>query len=366
MPDPTARRAPDPSTRDPSSHDPGTHDPGSREHVTLADVAARAGVSPMTVSRVVNERPGVGDATRARVRDAVAALGYRPNVVARSLKRSRSHTLGLLVPDVTNPYFPDLVRGAEDVAFEAGYTLLLHNVIEDAEREAAALALFEERRVDGVIAASPRLPEDRLHAHLARHGAAVVVNRRAPAALAGSVRVDHEAGAEAALHHLVRGGARTLGLLAGPATSHAGRERRHGVARALDATGATLPDTRIVEGPPTIPGGEAAARDLLTRHPDVDGLVCFNDLVAAGALRAAAALGRRVPDDIAVVGYDDIAFAAMFTPALTTLRVPTYAMGGHAMRMLLDRMDGRRRDVGIVVQPELVIRDSTRPEEDRA
>lgn len=338
------------------------HDERGDGRVTLADVAAQAGVSVMTVSRVVNERPGVGASTRGRVRDAIRVLGYRPNIVARGLKASRSHTLGLLVPDITNPYFPDIVRGAEDVAFEAGYTVLLNNVIEDVEREVAALNAFEDRRVEGVIACSPRLPEARLHELLRRHQAAVVVNRRAPPDVAGSVRVDHEVGGRLLVRHLVAGGARTVALLAGPPDSFAGVERRKGIEDELALHDLALPADHVVFGPPTMEGGVHAAHDLLGRSGDLDALICFNDLVAAGALQAAAERELRVPEDVAITGYDDIAFAKMFTPPLTTLRVPTYELGAEAMRMLLARMKGRQRSVGIVVQPELIIRGSTRPE----
>lgn len=332
--------------------------------VTLADVAAEAGVSVMTVSRVVNERPGVGSATRRRVREAIGTLGYRPNIVARGLKASRSHTLGLLVPDITNPYFPDIVRGAEDVAFGAGYTVLLNNVIENADREAAALLAFEDRRVDGVLACSPRLPEERLHALLRRHDAAVVVNRRAPLDVAGSVRVDHEIGGRTIVRHLLAGGARKLGLLAGPHESYAGMERRKGIELELSGRAHDLPPDRTVYGPPTLDGGVGATHELLDRSPDVDALICFNDLVAAGALQAAAERNIRVPHELAIVGYDDIAFARMFTPPLTTLRVPTYDLGAEAMSMLLARMEGRQRSVGIVVQPELIVRGTTRSTRD--
>lgn len=332
--------------------------PGDR--VTLADVAAAASVSVMTVSRVVNGRPGVGESTRRRVRDAVETLGYRPNIVARGLKAARSRTLGLLVPDVTNPYFPEIVRGAEDVAFEAGYTLLLNNVIEDPEREERALQAFEDRRVDGVIACSPRLPEARLHAHLARHEAAVVINRRTPADVASSVRVDHVLGAQLAVRHLLTIGRERLALLAGPPDSHAGRERRAGVEAELARSGRSLEPDQVVAGAPTVDGGIEMATTILARHENLDGLVCFNDLVAAGAMQVLAEHGRRVPDDVAVIGYDDIPYARMFTPSLTTVRVPTYEVGVHAMRMLLARMDGGTRGVDIVFQPELVVRGSTR------
>jgi len=330
------------------------------EKVTLADVAELAGVSVMTVSRVVNDRAGVGAATRDRVRRAVEALGYRPNIVARGLKAHRSGTIGLLLPDVTNPYFPMIVRGAEDVAIAHGFTLLLTNVIEDVEREVAALEAFEDRRVDGVIACSPRLPAARLDALLGRHHAAVIVNRRSTPGVAGSVRMDHEQGMREAVRHLLAIGCRRLAVLSGPVDSYAGRERMLGIDRETREHGIDLPDARVVPGPPTVDGGMAAARTLLERDPAIDALVCFNDLVAAGALQTLAEAGLAVPGDVSVIGYDDIPFARMFTPALTTMRAATYDLGRHAMTMLLERMAGRGHGVDIVLQPELVVRASTR------
>ncbi len=329
------------------------------ERTTLADVAAHVGVSVMTVSRVVNERSGVGPETRERVQAAIAALGYRPNIVARGLKAERSRTIGLLLPDVTNPYFPEIVRGAEDVAIQRGYILLLTNVIEDVEREVAAFEAFEDRRVEGVIACSPRLDDDRLDAHLRRHPAAVVVNRRTRPDAAGSVRIDHEYGARMLARHVAAIGCRHGALLAGPADSHAGRERLLGFEQEARERGLELPPHRIVHGPPSVEGGARVARELLLRDPDVDALIGFNDLVAAGALQAAAEAGRTVPDDLVVTGYDDIVFARMFTPALTTVHAPTYDLGRQAAIMLFDRLQGRGRGVDIVLQPELVLRASS-------
>lgn len=329
------------------------------DKTTLADVASRAGVSAMTVSRVVNGAEGVGERTRRRVQEAIEELGYRPNIVARGLKASRSGTLGLLVTDITNPYFPEIVRGAEDVAFRADYTVLLSNVLEDVEREARALQAFEDRRVDGVIACSPRLPDDMLHQLLARQGAAVVVNRWAPADVAGSVRVEHQRGARLAVEHLHSIGRRRLAVLAGPEQSYAGRERLEGVVATTAELGMELPPSRRVHGMPNMEGGQEAASTLLDIDQHVDSIFCFNDLVAAGAMQELRRRGMVVPDDVAVVGYDDIPFARMFTPSLTTLHVPTYELGKHAMQVLLDRMEGRHRHVGILFQPRLVVREST-------
>lgn len=329
------------------------------ERITLADVAAAADVSLMTVSRVVNDRPGVGKETRQRVRRAIETLGYRPNIVARGLKAASSRSIGLMVPDVTNPYFPEIVRGAEDVAIAHGYTLLLTNVIEDKRRETLALQTFEDHMVDGVIACSPRLEDKELYPLLRRQRAAVLVNRRTDAKVAGSVRIDHELGARMLVRHLHQIGRRRFGFLSGPEHSHAGRERQLGIAREAGELGIELPEAGLIACAPTVEGGAAAAAELLERQPGVDALVCFNDLVAAGALQTLAALGIGVPEDIAVVGYDDIVFARMFTPALTTIRAPTFELGQQAGIMLLDRMQGRGHGIDIVLQPELVVRGST-------
>lgn len=329
------------------------------ERVTLADVAARAGVSLMTVSRVVNERPGVGNETRERVRQAIDDLGYRPNIVARGLKAASSRTIGLMIPDVTNPYFPEIVRGAEDGAIENGYTLLLTNVIEDLERETQAMQTFEDHLVDGVIACSPRLENHELYPLLQRQRAAVLVNRRSDPRYAGSVRIDHELGGRLLLRHLHQVGCRRPAFLSGPGHSHAGRERLLGIEREARELDLDLPRSRVMACPPTVEGGRAAAAEMLRREPDVDALLCFNDLVAAGALQTLAELGVAVPTELAVVGYDDIVFAKMFTPGLTTIRAPTYELGQQAVGMLFDRMRGRGHGIDIVLQPELVVRGST-------
>lgn len=329
------------------------------ERITLADVATRAGVSLMTVSRVVNDRPGVGKHTRERVREAIDTLGYRPNIVARGLKAASSRTIGLMVPDVTNPYFPEIVRGAEDVASERGYTLLLTNVIEDTARETQAMQTFEDHLVDGVIACSPRLDNHELYPLLQRQRAVVLVNRRSDPRFAGSVRIDHELGARLLLKHLYQVGCRRPAFLSGPGHSHAGRERMLGLDREARDLDIDLPRSRVLPCPPTVEGGAKAARQMLEREPRIDALLCFNDLVAAGALQELKELSVGVPSEIAVTGYDDIVFAKMFTPGLTTIRAPTYDLGQQAVGMLFDRMRGRGRGIDIVLQPELIVRGTT-------
>lgn len=326
----------------------------------------------MTVSRVINGRSGVAERTRERVSEAIERLGYRPNSLARGLKARVSNTVGLVVPDITNPYFPEIVRGAEDVALESGYGVFLSNTVEDIEREARSLRHMEERRVDGVIVISPRTPDARLLTLLEAHPASVVVNRKMPAKVSGSVLLDNAAGIRQAVEHLTKLGRTQFALLVGPASSHAATERLAAARSELNDHALTLSPGRVVRTAPTVREGAKAAMQLLrserqaadphadpARYHGPDAMLCYNDLVAAGALEACAALGIRVPEDLAIVGFDDIPFASMFTPALTTLHVSKYELGATAMRMLLDRIHGRGGPATVMLQPTLVVRGSS-------
>jgi LacI family transcriptional regulator len=330
--------------------------PTPHQAITLADVARRAGVSIQTVSRVVNQVGETSQRTRARVLAAVEELGYRPNGIARGLRAKRSRTIAIVVPDITNPFFPEIVRGAEEAAGAAGYAIFLGNVVEDIAREASVLRVFEEQRVDGVIVCSSRQPDDALIAALKRHAAAVVVNRMVPPDVAGVVRVDHARGARLAIEHLLTGGRKRLAFLNGLPESKGAQDRALGVDDAMRVHGLALVHRRSAA--PSVDGGDQGTRAMLAEDPAIDGLFCYNDLMAAGALRALAALGRRVPEDVAVIGCDDIQFAAMFNPALTTLRVDKFDIGHFAVRQLLDRIDGRTNQPNLLFQPELVVRAS--------
>ena len=326
---------------------------------TLADVARHAGVSIQTVSRVANDRGETSAETRAQVLRVIAQLGYRPNAVARSLRASATRTIGILVPDITNPFFPALFRGAEDEANRAGYAMFLGNVVEDVARELAMLGVMEDRRVDGVIICSSRLTDADLLASLRRHRNAVVVNRIVPSTLAGVVRVDYRDAAAKAVEHLAAIGCRTLAYIGGPIDSRGGAERAEAFEGAVRRLGLCAIPGHPLQTSPTIEGGQQAAGLLLREYPDLDGLFCYNDLIAAGSMMACAQAGRLVPDDIAIVGCDDIDLAALINPSLTTARVPTYEMGRVAVRLLLERMSGDTGQPNMVFPTELKIRRST-------
>jgi LacI family transcriptional regulator len=326
--------------------------------VTIADVAREAGVSSQTVSRVINNKGELKAETRRLVVEVIERLGYRPSSIARSLATNRTYTLGLSVPDIDNPFWPGIARGIEDVAWERGYHVFLCNTTEDPKREEGVLQLLEDKRVDGVIVAGSRLPDERLLPLIEKHPAAVLVNRQLPGGAVGSVRIDAAHGARLAINHLLARGRRCIAHLAGPPTSQNSQGHINGYTAALRAAGRTVDPELIRPGAPYREDGLIAAKSLLAARPDIDALYCYNDLVAIGAVQACAELGLRVPDDIAIVGYDDILFAGLVTPALTTLRISKYHVGAAAAQMLFERINGQTEQNEIIMTPELVIRAS--------
>jgi LacI family transcriptional regulator len=325
---------------------------------TLADVARRAGVSIQTVSRVINGQAETSETTRARVLQAIADVDYRPNTVARGLRNRQTFTVGVVVPQITNPFFPEIIQGIEEAAGQAGYAVILSSSGENVELESELLRVLDARRVDGIIVCSPRQSDAALTAGLARYRAAVVSNRPVKFENVGVIRVDYESGARTALDHLLSLGRRRVAYAAIPSDSFGGRERRQGfLAAALDHGLGDL-KSAIYEGAPTVDGGIAATRRLLQAQPDVDGIIFYNDLTAAGGLITLRESGRTVPGDIAVIGCDDIPFASMFSPSLTTLRIDKLGIGRQAMNMLREKMKGGRHSP-LIFQPQLIVRTSS-------
>jgi LacI family transcriptional regulator len=329
------------------------------DRVTISDVARKAGVSLMTVSRVVNDKGEISPATRRRVLDVIEQLGYRPSGIARGLATQRTGTLGLIVPDIANPFFSDVARGAEDKACAAGYSVVVCNTDESPQRETTALESLEEKRVDGLVLCSSRLADKDLRAALDLHPAAVLVNYHLEGYQVGAILLDDEGGAQAATRHLLLSGHHAVGFLAGPLASYSSAQRSKGYHVALEAAGIRYNPAWVRPCSYQVEGGQIAARELLTDHPEITALFCYNDLVAVGALQACAELSRRVPEDLAIAGFDDIPMAALVTPALTTCRVPRYELGEQAMQLLLNRIDGCTEEyTEIVLHTELVIRAS--------
>lgn len=330
------------------------------KRITMSDVARESGVSLMTVSRVLNNKGDVGPETRQRVQAVIRQLGYRPSSVARSLVTSRTRTIGLVVPDNANPFFSELARGVEHTAYANGYSVFLCNTEENAEREKAVLQTLEDKRVDGVILCSSRLGQPELRAAIAGFAGAVLINRELDGDGVDTMLVDDELGGRLATAHLLERGRRRIGFLTGPEMSWSGTQRVKGYDAAFAEANITHSASWLLPCAPTVEGGRAGAHELLQRHPGLTALLCYNDLVAVGAIQGCTDLRLSVPASVCVVGFDDIALAALVTPPLTTLRVSRYDLGCEAMNSLLARFDPSASNTPrrVVVHPELVIRAS--------
>jgi DNA-binding LacI/PurR family transcriptional regulator len=328
------------------------------DRATIDDVAARSGVSTATVSRVLSGSAPARPETRRRVLEAARELDYRPSGVARALKRQETRTLGLVITDITNPFYPQIVRAVEGAADARGYDVVLADGANDPERELEHIDRLVERRVDGIIVASSRMTRrhaDRLHATAVP---VVLVNDSVPRSGLPTVTTAHRLGARIATEHLVALGHRDIGHIGAPADQASAAQRRQGVREATRAAG--LPEPIVVDGDGDVAGGAATVGRLVAAG--VTGIVAYNDLTAIGALRALRRRRVAVPDRLSIVGFDDIEMAAWTEPPLTTIRQPTRTLGAWAVARLVGALtDEPNQPDRASLVPELVVRGSTAP-----
>jgi LacI family transcriptional regulator len=326
---------------------------------TIHDVARVAGVSIATVSATINQTAYVSPALQERVREAIAEVGYHPDAIARSLKTRTTKTIGLVISDISNPFFTALIRAIEDVANAAGYTLILCNTDERIEKEQAYLRLLRSRRVDGVILAPAGSAEDYGDFKALVAAPAVFIDRRVPAS-ADSVVVDNVQGARDAIRYLVSLGHRRIGLIAGLPKISTSKERLAGYHQALEEACIPVDPTLLKVGYSRLEGGHEAALELLALSHRPTAIFATNNLMAIGLMRAVAERGILCPADISVACFDDFDWASVFHPRLTTVAQPTYEMGKRAAELLLGRLrgggdEGRQE---LILAPTLVIRNS--------
>ena len=329
---------------------------------TLHDVAALARVSPRTVSRVVNGETGFGEATRQRVLEAIEKVGYRPNLLARALITRRSGTVGLVVPEMIDPFFAELGEGVQAAAHGSGRTMFIASHGQDPAATDEILSRLASFAVDGVIFFAPNGDRSSAQLHAARGLRIVMIDVEVHGTNLGSVVSDIQRGADLAVAHLVERGRRRLVMVANhmsPLSALPAR-RETGFRHGLHAAGLPFDDTGLERRAPTIEGGRAAMEALLDQVPDLDGVFAYNDMMAIGALQAIVASGRRVPDDVAIVGFDDIAICAALVPALTTIRLDRTRIGFEALAML-DRLsdDPMAGSSPVKLDVELVVRQSS-------
>jgi len=338
---------------------------------TMLDVADRSGVSVSTVSRVITGSVPVDPVTAERVQEAIAALGYRPNLLARSFRRRVTHTIGLLVPDNSNPFFAEMARTIEDAGFAKGYNVVLCNSDLSAVKQETYIDVLLAKRVDGLILTSSGLiptvdGHDALERILDAGVPCVVVDRDLGEAPVDQVLVDNDQGGYLAGEHLISLGHRRIACLVGPSDVTPSAGRIAGFQRALADAGLAVAAAGLVRGNGQSDGGAAAVRQLLERGlvaaGGVTAIFAFNDQMALGAIGALQRAGRRVPEDVSVVGFDDIPQSAAIFPALTTIAQPIGEMGTIGVRLLLDRIAQRDAPYQRVrLATRLVVRESTGP-----
>jgi LacI family transcriptional regulator len=328
--------------------------------VTIRDVAARAGVHPATVSRALSvaTRHQVNADTARRVIDAAQALGYEPDLTARTLRTGRTATVGVMVPDLTNPLFPPIVRGIEDYLAERDFTALIANTDNDAERERRVLRALRARNVDGFILMTAHRNDQTLATLIQNETPVVTVNRVASGPDVSSVSADDDAGISAVVDHLVELGHTRIGAVAGPRGLSTGRARYRAFTARLRGHG-LAPHGVVYARAFAEAEGRRCMQELLTGS-DATAIVAANDMLAVGCLDAMRERGLRCPADMSVTGFNDMLFMDKLTPPLTTVRIPQTAMGTEAARILLDRLLDRTTATQHATLPiSLVIREST-------
>jgi len=330
---------------------------------TLKDIAKLAGVSIATVSMVVNNKDDrISAATRARVLEIIKTSDYVPNRVASSMVTKKTKTIGLIIPDIANPFFPEIARGVEDKANAEGYTVILCNSDNKLSKEDAYIEMLQEKMVEGIIFTASSRRTTVSQALLKVRVPVITVDRDIPdLKQQGKITVDNEHGAYEAVTHMLDSGYRQIYHLSGPLTSRTAQERYNGYKRALVSKGITPSSDYMIEGLFTSDWGHETINGIIKSKKPFDGVFCGNDMIALGVLKGLQENNVSVPMDIGIVGFDDIEMAKMVTPELTTVRQPKYEMGYRAAELLLKMIQGEHTDQNeYILKTEFIQRSSTK------
>lgn len=333
--------------------------------VSIKDIAKAASVSHSTVSRALSDSPLISAETKARIRQLAQQMGYSPDYRARSLVKGRTQTVGVVVTTITDPFIAEVVQGIEDTAQQYGYTVILCNSQSDPEREVGAVDMLQSKRVDGLIVTSSRVGA--LYGEqLDRTGVPIVLvnNHNAQSGpYTFSVGVDNEHGGRMATDHLIQEGHRRIAYITGPNNHSDDLDRLSGYRQALYAAGIPYDLDLVVSGTGRVEGGRRALQVMRALEPLPTAAFCYNDMTAVGLIQAVRSMGLSVPVDLAVVGFDDVLFASVVEPLLTTIAQPKALMGQKAMEMVLTLLEVREPETEVlentVLQGELVVRDSS-------
>jgi LacI family transcriptional regulator len=330
---------------------------------TIVEVAKRAGVSVGTVSNVIRGNPQVGREFRERVEAAIRELDYHPNEVARSLRVNQTYMLGMVLPDITNPFFPEIIRGAEDRALERGYLLVTANTDEQIEREQKIVSALHSRRVDGILLASAPGKDSRHIRRVIDAGIPVVCLDRAPVGVkVDAVLLDNVRGSEDCVRHLLRFGYRNIAIITGPLELRLAQERLRGYENALREAGCKVSKDLIVEGDFREESGHRLGKELLLRRFRPEAIFVCNGMMTLGVLQAFEELSVHYPGDVALATFDDLAGDHSFYPRLTVVAQPSYEIGVQGATIIMDRIEGKMtgKPVEVRLAPTLIVRESTK------
>ena len=329
------------------------------KRVTIEDVAELAGVSRQTVSRAINDKGEISPDTKERVMQAVEQLGYRPNRLAQGMVTQRTYTIGLILSNITNPFFPEVTRGVQDTAQARGYNVFLCNTDDNAEIELQELHSLAAQGVDGIILFSHQASDADLTSFADSYHPIVVINRVFQHPNVSVMMVNNYRGAQLAADYFIDHNHAQLGMLTNASPSYSQVRRVRGFKERIEERGLLLPDDCIATAPANLEGGRQAAHQLLDNHPEITAIFTYNDLMALGAIRACGERGLHIPNDVAIIGFDNIRFAAMATPSLSSIHVDKYAIGQQAIDRLITMIASPKAILpSIEIDVELVIRES--------
>ncbi|MBE3572630.1 MAG: LacI family DNA-binding transcriptional regulator [Moorella humiferrea] len=331
---------------------------------TIYDVAKKAGVSISTVSRVLNNSSRVKESNRERVLQAIEELGYERNLLAAALMKKNTHTLGLIIADIANPFYAEIARAVEDKAAENHYNVIVCNTDNDLKKEAAYIAILRQKRIDGIIFTTPEINNHNIKKLYQEQPdfPMVLIGSRIEGCTIDTVLVDNSLGTTEAMQYLTSLGHRRIGFIYGLPTTLSSKERLTGYLNYLVDNGMARDNKLIRGGAFKIENGYQKARELLQLEDPPTAIFAANDLIAIGALEAAREMGIEVPGELSILGYDNTSLATITFPRLTCVAQPMAEMGARAAEMVIERIQGRRSSPEVVtLLPRLVIRDSTGP-----
>jgi LacI family transcriptional regulator len=335
-----------------------------RKKVTIDDVARKAEVSRQTVSRAINNLNGINPATRQRILQIANEMGYRPSSIAQGLANAnrRTRTLGIVLPTIDNEFYSAIFHGIEDHSSEQGYNVFLCDTNEDPQEEFQKIQSLFSLWIDGLIICSSRLDDASLQKIADQFHPIVLINRAFQHPNVANVLVDDDLGTAQAAQHLIGQGHTKIGMLLGLEVSHSSQLRYQGFVRTMQASGLSINPAWVNHSDAKIDSGYTTAKTLLTQNPELTALLVYNDIRAAGVLRACKELGLRVPQDLAVVSHDNISLSSLLIPSLTTVDIPKYELGYHAITNIMAMLaDKDQQPETIRLSPKLIIRESSQP-----